>query len=227
MGLGKTIQTIALLGYLACSKGIWGPHLIVVPTSVLLNWEMEFKRFLPGFKTMSYYGSPKERAAKRQGWSDPHAFNVCITSYQLALADAVIMRRKQWIYLILDEAHNIKNFKSKRWETLLGFKAHHRLLLTGTPLQNNLMELWSLLYFLMPDEAMNDESEVAQLFLRRQEFKDLFHSTQLIPGAIVRTLTNLQTPSSARLKMAEGWPTRHKRRSGNYMRSFDLIYFVD
>ena len=53
------------------------------------------------------------------------------------------------------------------------------------------MELWSLLYFLMPDEAMNDESEVAQLFLRRQEFKDLFHSTQLIPGAIVRTLTNL------------------------------------
>ncbi|KAG8903550.1 swr1 complex component, partial [Tulasnella sp. 403] len=176
MGLGKTIQTIALLGYLACSKGIWGPHLIIVPTSVLLNWEMEFKKFLPGFRTLSYYGTQKERKEKRQGWTSQHAFNVCITSYQLALADHQIFRRKKWVYMILDEAHNIKNFKSKRWETLLCFNAQHRLLLTGTPLQNNLMELWSLLYFLMPDEGFARDTDDAQLFVRRQDFKDLFQN---------------------------------------------------
>jgi SNF2 family DNA or RNA helicase len=66
MGLGKTIQTIALLASLACDKGIWGPHLIIVPTSILINWEIEFKRWCPSFKIMSYFGSPKERKAKRQ-----------------------------------------------------------------------------------------------------------------------------------------------------------------
>ncbi|KAG8924967.1 swr1 complex component [Tulasnella sp. 418] len=176
MGLGKTIQTISLLGYLACSKGIWGPHLIIVPTSVLLNWEMEFKRFLPGFRTLPYYGTPKERAKRRQGWNTEHSFNVCITSYQLALADQQIFRRKKWEYMVLDEAHNIKNFKSKRWETLLCFNAAHRLLLTGTPLQNNLMELWSLLYFLMPDEGLARGDAESQSFVRREDFKDLFQN---------------------------------------------------
>ena len=66
MGLGKTIQTIALLAHLACEKGIWGPHLIVVPTSVMLNWELEFKKWCPGFKILTYYGNPKERRLKRQ-----------------------------------------------------------------------------------------------------------------------------------------------------------------
>jgi len=66
MGLGKTIQTIALLAHLACEKCVWGPHLVVVPTSVMLNWEMEFKKWCPGFKILTYYGSQKERKAKRQ-----------------------------------------------------------------------------------------------------------------------------------------------------------------
>ncbi|KAM0787908.1 hypothetical protein ACM66B_006116 [Microbotryomycetes sp. NB124-2] len=150
MGLGKTIQTIALLAHLACDKGQWGPHLVVVPTSVMLNWEMEFKKFLPGFKILTYYGSQKERKEKRRGWNTDNAFHVCITSYQLVLADQHMFRRKPWQYMILDEAHHIKNFRSQRWQTLLGFNSRFRLLLTGTPLQNNLMELWSLLYFLMP-----------------------------------------------------------------------------
>ncbi|GAA5906550.1 hypothetical protein JCM8208_000477 [Rhodotorula glutinis] len=158
MGLGKTIQTIALLAHLACDKGQWGPHLVVVPTSVMLNWEMEFRKFFPGFKLLTYYGTQKERKKKREGWSAENAFNVCITSYQLVLADQHIFRRKPWHYLILDEAHHIKNFRSQRWQTLLGFNARHRLLLTGTPLQNNLMELWSLLYFLMPHGLITDGS---------------------------------------------------------------------
>jgi helicase SWR1 len=167
MGLGKTIQTITLLAHLALKNEIWGPHLVVVPTSVILNWEMEFKKFLPGFKVLSYYGNPEERKAKRKGWLDDDRFNVVITSYHLVVSDQNSFKRRGWHYLILDEAHNIKNFRSQRWQTLLTFRSHSRLLLTGTPLQNNLEELWSLLFFLVgPDKA--------EEFLGRQEFAQLF-----------------------------------------------------
>lgn len=121
MGLGKTIQTIALLAHLACVKGNWGPHLIVVPSSVMLNWEMEFKKWCPGFKILTYYGVQKERKMKRVGWTKPNAFHVCITSYKLVVQDQQSFRRKKWKYLILDEAQNIKNFKSQRWQLLLNF----------------------------------------------------------------------------------------------------------
>ncbi|CCH58131.1 hypothetical protein TBLA_0A03310 [Henningerozyma blattae CBS 6284] len=158
MGLGKTIQTISLLAYLACEKENWGPHLIVVPTSVLLNWEMEFKKFAPGFKVLTYYGSPQQRKEKRKGWNKPDAFHVCIVSYQLVVQDQHSFKRKKWEYMILDEAHNIKNFRSTRWQALLNFNTRRRLLLTGTPLQNNIAELWSLLYFLMPQTVSNGEN---------------------------------------------------------------------
>ncbi|XP_054168303.1 helicase domino-like isoform X2 [Oppia nitens] len=163
MGLGKTIQTIALLAHLACDKSNWGPHLIVVPTSVMLNWEMEFKKWCPAFKILTYYGSPKERKHKRRGWTKPNQFHVCITSYKLVIQDHASFRRKKWKYLILDEAQHIKNFKSQRWQMLLNFNTSRRLLLTGTPLQNNLMELWSLMHFLMPN-----------VFQSHKEFKDWF-----------------------------------------------------
>lgn len=126
MGLGKTIQTIALFAHLAESKSIWGPHLIVVPTSVILNWELEFKKWAPGFKILTYYGSQRERRAKRQGWSKPNAFHVCITSYKLVVQDHSSFRRKKWKYFVLDEAHNIKNFKSQRWQSLLKFQSQRR-----------------------------------------------------------------------------------------------------
>jgi helicase SWR1 len=152
MGLGKTIQTISLLAYIAVFREKWGPHLIVVPTSVMLNWEMEFKKFLPGFKILTYYGDINERKRKRIGWRNTgkDMINVVITSYQLILQDAAAFKMRPWQYLVLDEAHNIKNFKSQRWQTMLGLRTERRLLLTGTPLQNNIDELWSLLYFLMP-----------------------------------------------------------------------------
>ncbi|KAI9884095.1 MAG: hypothetical protein M1823_004125 [Watsoniomyces obsoletus] len=153
MGLGKTIQTIALLAHLACHHHVWGPHLIVVPTSVMLNWEMEFKKWCPGFKIMTYYGTQEERKQKRLGWTNDNKWNVCISSYQLVLQDHKTFKRRNWHYMVLDEAHHIKNFRSKRWQALLTFKTRARLLLTGTPLQNNLTELWSLLFFLMPAES--------------------------------------------------------------------------
>jgi helicase SWR1 len=164
MGLGKTIQTISLLAYIAVNRGIWGPHLVVVPTSVMLNWEMEFRKFLPGFKILTYYGDINERKRKRMGWRNmgKDMYNVVITSYQLILQDAAAFKMRPWHYLVLDEAHNIKNFKSQRWQTMLTLRTQRRLLLTGTPLQNNIDELWSLLYFLMP-AGFAGEGRIASL----------------------------------------------------------------
>lgn len=171
MGLGKTIQTIALLAHLAVEHEVWGPHLIVVPTSVILNWEMEFKKFLPGFKVLSYYGSQEERKRKRLGWTDENKWNAWITSYPIVLADSQVFKRRGWHYMVLDEAHHIKNFRSLRWQTLLTFKTRARLLLTGTPLQNNLTELWSLLFFLMPTDS--HETGIGG-FADLQEFSEWF-----------------------------------------------------
>ncbi|KAK3670116.1 swr1 complex component [Recurvomyces mirabilis] len=156
MGLGKTIQTIALLAHLAEEKQIWDPHLVIVPTSVVLNWVNEFHKFLPGFRVLAYFGSQEERAIKRRGWTnDPHhedrdkrGYNVIVTSYNVAMADINAIRNLKWHYLVLDEAHNIRNFQSQRWQLLIRLKTKARLLLTGTPLQNSLTELWSLLTFL-------------------------------------------------------------------------------
>ncbi|GBP63608.1 Helicase domino [Eumeta japonica] len=163
MGLGKTIQTIALLTHLALERGDWGPHLVIAPTSLVLNWELEFKKWCPAFKLLTYYGTIKERKLKRVGWTKANCFHVCITSYKLVVQDHQSFRRKRWKYLILDEAQNIKNFKSQRWQMLLNFQTERRLLLTGTPLQNSLLELWSLMHFLMPD-----------VFASHSEFREWF-----------------------------------------------------
>eukprot|EP01031_Cornospumella_fuschlensis_P033753 gene33753-40842_t len=94
MGLGKTIQTIAALAYLALYKGIWGPHLIIVPTSCIVNWECELKKFCPAFKILTYFGTAKQRKNLRVGWSKLNTFHICITSYQIILSDNRIFRRK-------------------------------------------------------------------------------------------------------------------------------------
>eukprot|EP01059_Diplonema_ambulator_P008862 TRINITY_DN1862_c0_g1_i1.p1 TRINITY_DN1862_c0_g1~~TRINITY_DN1862_c0_g1_i1.p1 ORF type:complete len:1177 (+),score=291.91 TRINITY_DN1862_c0_g1_i1:1005-4535(+) len=154
MGLGKTIQTIALLAHLATHEKIWGPHLVVVPTSVLLNWEIEFKRWAPGFNLLLYYGTQKVRTQKRRGWTGPGAFDVCIASYQTVVADILHFKRIYWEYMILDEAQVIKNYKSKKWNALHELKTTRRLLLSGTPLQNNMMEMWSLLRFLLYENPL-------------------------------------------------------------------------
>ena len=143
--------------------GVWGPHLIVVPTSVTLNWELELKKWCPAFKILTYYGSIKERQLKRQDWTKVNAFHVCITSYKHVLQDAKSFRRKKWKYLILDEAQSIKSLKSQHWQVLLNFRSHRRLLLTGTMLQNSSIEVWSLIHFLMPN-----------LFASHQEFREWF-----------------------------------------------------
>ncbi|SBT74927.1 Snf2-related CBP activator, putative [Plasmodium malariae] len=163
MGLGKTLQCISLLSYLAYYLNIWGPHLIIVPTSILINWEIELKRFSPCFKILSYYGSQTERFKKRIGWFNRDSFHICISSYSTIVKDHIIFKRKNWKYIILDEAHNIKNFNTKRWNIILSLKRENCLLITGTPLQNSLEELWSLLHFLMPN-----------IFTSHLDFKEWF-----------------------------------------------------
>ena len=93
MGLGKTIQTISLLAWLAVNRNNWGPHLVIVPTSVMVNWEMELKRWCPAMKILTYFGSVKERKEKRRGWNTPDSFHVCITSYKLAVQDSHVFKR--------------------------------------------------------------------------------------------------------------------------------------
>ena len=150
MGLGKTVQTIAHFSHLAENMGIWGPHLIVVPTTVLGNWLEELHRFLPGFKVFAYFGRSADRKLKRKGWSEIDRFNVCVTTYRVISIDAKIFKRRRWFTMVLDEAHLIKNAKTHLFKTLNKIKTIHRILLTGTPLQNKLQELWTLMTFLFP-----------------------------------------------------------------------------
>ena len=155
MGLGKTVQTIAHLAHLAEKVGVWGPHLIVVPTTVLGNWMEEFNRFLPSFKIFGYFGRSSQRKQKRKGWSDLDKFNVCLTTYRIVTIDSKVFTRRKWYSLILDEAHLIKNSKTQCFMALSKLKTINRIMLTGTPLQNKLEELWTLLTFLFPQKFGN------------------------------------------------------------------------
>ncbi|KAL5719827.1 DNA helicase [Ranunculus cassubicifolius] len=156
MGLGKTIQAMAFLAHLAEEKNIWGPFLVVAPASVLNNWADEISRFCPDLKTLPYWGGLKEREILRKNINPKRlyrreaGFHILITSYQLLVADEKWFRRVKWQYMVLDEAQAIKSSTSQRWKTLLSFNCRNRLLLTGTPIQNNMAELWALLHFIMP-----------------------------------------------------------------------------
>ncbi|KAF9890926.1 putative DNA helicase ino80 [Aspergillus nanangensis] len=157
MGLGKTIQSISVMAYLAEVHNIWGPFLVIAPASTLHNWQQEITRFVPNIKVLPYWGSAKDRKILRKFWDRKHItytkeseFHVLVTSYQLVVLDAQYFQKIKWQYMILDEAQAIKSSASSRWKHLLGFSCRNRLLLTGTPIQNNMQELWALLHFIMP-----------------------------------------------------------------------------
>lgn len=149
-GLGKTVQTVAYMAHLAVQDGIWGPHLIVVRTCKLLNWEMEFKRWCPGLKILLYLGNGRERRSKRTWWGEPNSFHVCLTSYKLLLKDQSHFLRRRWRHLVLDEVQHLKNMSEKHWETVFSLKSVQRILLINSPLQNTLKELWTMIHFLLP-----------------------------------------------------------------------------
>uniref|UniRef100_A0A8C9VV69 Chromatin-remodeling ATPase INO80 n=1 Tax=Scleropages formosus TaxID=113540 RepID=A0A8C9VV69_SCLFO len=169
MGLGKTVQSIALLAHLAERDNIWGPFLIISPASTLNNWHQEFTRFVPKFKVLPYWGNPHDRKVIRKFWSQKTLytqdapFHVVITSYQLVVQDVKYFQRVKWQYMVLDEAQALKSSTSVRWKILLQFQCRNRLLLTGTPIQNTMAELWALLHFIMPT-----------LFDSHEEFNEWF-----------------------------------------------------
>ncbi|KAJ8045776.1 Chromatin-remodeling ATPase INO80 [Holothuria leucospilota] len=171
MGLGKTVQSIAFLAHLAEKQGVWGPFLIIAPASTLHNWQQECSRFVPNFKVLPYWGNPMDRRTLRKFWNqripplqtENAEFHILITSYQLVVQDIKYFQRIKWHYMVLDEAQAIKSSSSVRWKLLLGFKCRNRLLLTGTPIQNSMAELWALLHFIMPT-----------LFDSHEEFNEWF-----------------------------------------------------
>ncbi|KAF1672703.1 SMCA1 protein, partial [Tricholaema leucomelas] len=165
-GLGKTLQTIALLGYLKHYRNIPGPHMVLVPKSTLHNWMNEFKRWVPSLRAVCLIGDKDARAAFIRDVMMPGEWDVCVTSYEMVIKEKSVFKKFNWRYLVIDEAHRIKNEKSKLSEIVREFKTTNRLLLTGTPLQNNLHELWALLNFLLPD-VFNSADVLKPFLLRR------------------------------------------------------------
>ena len=153
MGLGKTVQSISVMAYLAEHHNIWGPFLVIAPSSTLYNWQQEIARFVPDFKVVPYWGTAKDRKVLRKFWdrksltyTRDSPFHVLITSYQLIVQDTQYFQRMKWQYMILDEAQAIKSSSSTRWKALLGFHCRNRLLLTGTPIQNSMQGMQDHIY---------------------------------------------------------------------------------
>uniref|UniRef100_A0A914XQ02 Uncharacterized protein n=1 Tax=Plectus sambesii TaxID=2011161 RepID=A0A914XQ02_9BILA len=150
MGLGKTIQTIALITYLMEVKKLNGPYLIIVPLSTISNWHLELDKWAAHIVKIVYKGN-KEARKKMEQQIRRGQFNVLLTTYDYVLKEKGILGKIRWKYMIIDEGHRMKNHTCKLTLVLNGFfSAQHRLLLTGTPLQNKLPELWALLNFLLP-----------------------------------------------------------------------------
>ncbi|KAI1340442.1 SNF2-family ATP dependent chromatin remodeling factor snf21 [Xylariaceae sp. FL0016] len=151
MGLGKTIQTISLITYLIERKMQSGPYLVIVPLSTLTNWNLEFEKWAPSVSRIVYKGPPNARKQQqekiRQG-----RFQVLLTTYEYIIKDRPILSKIKWFHMIIDEGHRMKNANSKLSATISQYySTRFRLILTGTPLQNNLGELWAMLNFVLPN----------------------------------------------------------------------------
>uniref|UniRef100_A0A3P8TMP7 Chromodomain helicase DNA binding protein 1-like n=1 Tax=Amphiprion percula TaxID=161767 RepID=A0A3P8TMP7_AMPPE len=156
MGLGKTCQTISLLVYMSGALGKKGPFLVLSPLSVMENWRKELECFAPSLVVLCYKGD-KDRRAEIQRETNSQDFNVLLSTYELCLKDASFLKRWKWKVLVVDEAHRLKNQNSLLHKTLTEFSVGFRVLLTGTPIQNNLQELYSLLSFIQPSVFTADD----------------------------------------------------------------------
>lgn len=157
MGLGKTLQTISFLGYLRFFKGVVGPHLVIVPKSTLENWQREFGKWIPEFKPVILTGDKEQRSDIISNKIMKCDFDVLISSYEIVIKEKATLKKVFWNYIIIDEAHRIKNEQSLLSQVIRLFTSRNRLLITGTPLQNNLHELWALLNFILPDVFTDSE----------------------------------------------------------------------
>uniref|UniRef100_A0A8D0BT93 Chromodomain helicase DNA binding protein 5 n=1 Tax=Salvator merianae TaxID=96440 RepID=A0A8D0BT93_SALMN len=191
MGLGKTVQTIVFLYSLYKEGHSKGPFLVSAPLSTIINWEREFEMWAPDFYVVTYTGDKESRSVIRENefsFEDNAIrsgkkvfrlkkeaqikFHVLLTSYELITIDQAILGSIEWACLVVDEAHRLKNNQSKFFRVLNSYKIDYKLLLTGTPLQNNLEELFHLLNFLTPERFNNLEG-----FL--EEFADISKEDQI------------------------------------------------
>ncbi|KAK1260762.1 ATP-dependent helicase BRM [Acorus gramineus] len=163
MGLGKTVQVMALIAYLMEFKGNYGPHLIIVPNAVLVNWKSELHNWLPSASCIFYVGAKDQRSKLFSHEVCAMKFNVLVTTYEFVMYDRSKLSKIEWKYIIIDEAQRMKDRESVLARDLDKYKCQRRLLLTGTPLQNDLKELWSLLNLLLPE-----------VFDNRKAFHDWF-----------------------------------------------------
>uniref|UniRef100_I1PNX5 Helicase ATP-binding domain-containing protein n=1 Tax=Oryza glaberrima TaxID=4538 RepID=I1PNX5_ORYGL len=176
MGLGKTVQAVTYLTLLRHLYNDPGPHLIVCPASVLENWERELKKWCPSFSIIMFHGAGRTAYSKelsslgKAGYPPP--FNVLLVCYSLferrsaqQKDDRKALKRWRWSCVLMDEAHVLKDKGSFRWRNLMAVAQHarQRLMLTGTPLQNDLHELWSLLEFMMPDIFATGDIDLKKL----------------------------------------------------------------
>ncbi|GMR53197.1 hypothetical protein PMAYCL1PPCAC_23392 [Pristionchus mayeri] len=157
MGLGKTIQSTSFLSSLSYIHDLHGPFLVVVPLSTMAAWQKELCQWAPGLNVVTYMGDMSSREFIRQyEWyaagGKKMKINVCLTTYEILIKDKSFLGGVEWAALVVDEAHRLKNDDSLLYKCLSNFHTDHRLLITGTPLQNSMKELWALLHFIMPEE---------------------------------------------------------------------------
>jgi len=178
MGLGKTLQTISLLGYLRFNRHDPGPFIVVCPKSTITNWSREFSRWCPGMVTVKLHGDQEERRRIiEQDMSQP--FDVVITTYEVLIIEKSALRKINWRYMAIDEAHRIKNENSVLSQAVRLLHSDFRLLITGTPLQNDLHELWALLNFLLP-QVFSDSEIFDTLFADRSHSQEIVHKLHAI-----------------------------------------------
>uniref|UniRef100_A0A3P8Q6U9 DNA helicase n=1 Tax=Astatotilapia calliptera TaxID=8154 RepID=A0A3P8Q6U9_ASTCA len=189
MGLGKTIQAIAFLAQLY-QNGIEGPHLITVPSSTLDNWVREMKLWCPDLKVLVYYGKLLEETIETfHSYLCFYFICLFLYSYNLAIgndSDRSLFRKLRLIYAIFDEGHMLKNMNSLRYRHLMAINAEHRLLLTGTPLQNNLLELMSLLNFIMPSMFSSSTTQLSKMFsMKSHEEQSRFERDRISQAKLI------------------------------------------
>lgn len=172
MGLGKTLQTISFLGYLRYNRNIDGPFIIIVPKSTLDNWRREFARWTPDVNVTVLQGNKEERADIIKNTILEAKFDVLVTSFEMVIREKSALKKIAWQYIVVDEAHRIKNEESALSQIIRLFYSKNRLLITGTPLQNNLHELWALLNFILPD-VFGDSDIFDQWFENQEDDQDL------------------------------------------------------